>query len=61
MNKDQVKGAVKEVAGKVQGKLGDVTGNTTQKVKGLVNEAAGKAQKKVGDLKEAIADSSKKI
>ena len=45
MNKDQVKGTVKEVAGKVQSKLGDAVGNNEQKAKGLVNEVAGKAQK----------------
>ena len=61
MNKDQVKGTVKEVAGKVQGKLGDVTGSTNQKAKGLVNEVVGKAQKKLGDAKEAMSDTRKKM
>ena len=60
MNKDQVKGAVKEAAGKVQGKLGDLVGSTEQSVKGRVNEVAGKAQKKVGDVKEAVSDARKK-
>jgi uncharacterized protein YjbJ (UPF0337 family) len=61
MNKDQVKGTVKEAAGKVQGKLGDMVGNNEQKAKGLVKEAAGKAQKRVGDAKEMVSDARKKI
>ena len=60
MNKDQVKGAVKEAAGKVQGKLGDLVGSDEQKAKGLVKEVAGKAQKKVGDVKEKISDAARK-
>jgi uncharacterized protein YjbJ (UPF0337 family) len=61
MNKDQVKGTVKEAAGKVQGKLGDMVGNDKQQAKGLVKEAAGKAQKKVGDAKEVMSDARKKM
>jgi uncharacterized protein YjbJ (UPF0337 family) len=61
MNKDQVKGTVKEAAGKVQGKLGDMVGNNEQKAKGLVKEAAGKAQKRVGDAKEMVSDARKKM
>jgi len=48
MNKDQVKGAVKEVAGKVQAKTGEIVGSTNQQVKGLVKETEGKMQKNVG-------------
>jgi uncharacterized protein YjbJ (UPF0337 family) len=61
MNKDQVKGTVKEVTGKVQSKLGDMVGNNEQKAKGLVKEVAGKAQKKVGDAKEMVTDARKKM
>jgi uncharacterized protein YjbJ (UPF0337 family) len=61
MNKDQVKGAVKQAAGKVQSKLGDVVGSTDQKSKGAVKEVAGKAQKKMGDAKEVMSDARKKM
>ena len=60
MNKDQVKGTIKEVAGKVQEKTGAVVGSAEQRAKGLVKEAEGKAQKKVGDAKEVIKDSAHK-
>jgi len=61
MNKDQVKGTVKEAAGKVQGKLGDLVGSNDQKAKGLVKEVVGKAQKKFGDAKENLSDARKKM
>ena len=54
MNKDQVKGAVKEVAGKIQKKAGEATGNIDQQSKGLLREAEGKVQKTMGDVKEII-------
>jgi uncharacterized protein YjbJ (UPF0337 family) len=52
MNKHQVKGAAREVAGKVQKKVGKATSNGTQALKGSVREAAGKAQKAYGNAKE---------
>ncbi len=60
MNKDQVKGAVKEAAGKVQEKTGAIIGSTEQRAKGLVKEAEGKTQKKVGDAEEAVKDTARK-
>ena len=60
MNKDQVKGAVKEAAGKVQAEVGKVTGNATQQVKGAVREAEGRAQKMVGDVKAIVKDAHRK-
>lgn len=59
MNKDQVKGAVKDAAGKVQQKAGDLVGNHKQEAKGLAKQAEGKTQKAVGNAKEAIKDAHK--
>lgn len=53
MNTDQVKGVVKDVAGKVQEKAGEITGSKTQQAKGLEKQVEGKAQKAVGDVKNA--------
>ena len=53
MNKDQVKGAIKEAAGKVQTKAGEATGSNKQQVKGMAKQAEGKAQKAVGNVKDA--------
>jgi uncharacterized protein YjbJ (UPF0337 family) len=59
MNKDQVKGAVKDVAGKVQEKSGKLVGSKEQQVKGLSKQISGKVQKGVGDAKQSIKDFNK--
>jgi uncharacterized protein YjbJ (UPF0337 family) len=51
MNKDQVKGAAKEAAGKLQKKAGMATANGTQALKGAARELSGKAQKAYGNAK----------
>lgn len=53
MNTDQVKGAVKDTAGKIQQKVGEVAGSKSQQAKGLEKQVDGKAQKAVGDIKNA--------
>ncbi len=57
MNKDQVKGTIKEAAGKVQEKTGEVVGSKTQQAKGMAKEVEGKAQKAAGDVKNAVKKS----
>ena len=54
MNKDQVKGAMKDIAGKAQEKAGELTGSDKQQLKGLKNQVEGKVQKGVGDVKDAF-------
>jgi uncharacterized protein YjbJ (UPF0337 family) len=60
MNKNQVKGAAKDVAGKVQEEAGKLVGSKQQQVKGLSKQISGKAQKGVGDLEQAADDLAKK-
>ncbi|MDB5901981.1 MAG: CsbD-like protein [Betaproteobacteria bacterium] len=59
MNKDEVKGTVKDVAGKAQQKVGELTGSEEQQIKGLKNQAEGKIQKGVGHVKDALDDAKK--
>jgi len=59
MNKDQVKGAAKDVAGKVQEEVGKLVGSKEQQVKGLSKQVSGKVQKGVGDVKQAVEDFNK--
>lgn len=59
MNTDQIKGAVKDVAGKVQQKAGELVNSPEQQAKGIAKQVEGQAQKKVGDVKEAVKDASK--
>ncbi|MEO7159308.1 MAG: CsbD family protein [Polaromonas sp.] len=61
MNTDQVKGAVKEAAGKVQSKTGEVIGSPEQEAKGLVKQVEGKAQKNLGNAKEVLKDAVDKL
>ncbi|HUQ29712.1 MAG TPA: CsbD family protein [Usitatibacter sp.] len=52
MNRDQAKGTMKDVAGKIQRKTGELTGNGTQQLKGAAKQVVGKVQKTVGDVRE---------
>jgi uncharacterized protein YjbJ (UPF0337 family) len=54
MNKDQAKGHLKDIAGKMREKMGSLTGNRSEQAKGLGNQAEGKVQKGVGDLKNIV-------
>jgi uncharacterized protein YjbJ (UPF0337 family) len=56
MNKDHIKGAAKDVGGKIQREVGEFTGDKSQQAKGLANQAEGKVQKKVGDVKDVADD-----
>ena len=59
MNKDQVKGTAKDIAGKVQEEAGRAVGSKEHEAKGLGKQVSGKAQKKYGDAKEAAKDATK--
>jgi len=60
MNKDQVKGVSKDIAGKVQESAGKIMGSKTQQAKGLGKQLEGKSEKALGDARETIKDSAKK-
>ena len=59
MNKDQVKGGAKDVAGKVQEQAGKLVGSKEQQIKGLSKQISGKVQKGAGDVKQSIEDFNK--
>ena len=59
-NKDQVKGELKDLGGKIQEEAGKLVGSKEQQGKGLQKQAEGKLQKGVGDLKETVTDAVKK-
>jgi uncharacterized protein YjbJ (UPF0337 family) len=54
MNKEQIKGTVKDVAGKIEEKVGQLTGNKQQEARGDAKQVAGKTEKLVGDAKQAV-------
>ena len=53
---NRVKGAGKELEGKVRGALGDLTDNESEQVKGKAQELKGKAQQKLGEAQDRLAD-----
>ena len=60
MNRDQIKGTAKDVAGKVQRKAGEITGNTSQQIKGAAKQVEGKVQKGAGDIEQSVDESNRR-
>lgn len=60
MNKDQIKGALKDAVGKVQETAGKVVGSPAQELKGIRKQVEGKTQQALGDIKEVVKDASHK-
>jgi uncharacterized protein YjbJ (UPF0337 family) len=58
VNKNQVDGAVKEVAGKVQKEVGKLVGSNQQQAQGVSKQISGKAEKAYGEAKEAVKDAT---
>ena len=54
MNKNQAQGTVKNIAGKVQEKVGKLVGNKEQQAKGIQKQMSGKAEERLGDAKEVV-------
>jgi uncharacterized protein YjbJ (UPF0337 family) len=59
MNKDTIKGSMKETAGKVQKEFGKAVDSPKHQVEGGMKEAEGKTQKTVGHLKDAAKSATK--
>ncbi|MCX7173365.1 MAG: CsbD family protein [Proteobacteria bacterium] len=59
MNKDQIKGAAKDIGGKIQEEAGKLVGSKEQQAKGLMHQVEGKVQQHVGNLKEAVKDAGR--
>lgn len=53
MNKDQVKGAVDDAAGRIKRQAGEWTGNPNAQVEGAGQQVKGKAEKAWGNIKDA--------
>ncbi len=58
MNKDQIKGRIKEAKGTVKETAGKATGKVILEQKGKLQKAAGKAQAGFGDIKNDIRKES---
>ena len=56
MNKDQIKGGIKQVKGQVKETTGKVFGDKELENKGKIDNAMGKIQKGFGDAKADLKD-----
>jgi uncharacterized protein YjbJ (UPF0337 family) len=54
MNRNQIKGAAKNIAGKAQQKVGELTGDRAQQVKGIAKQVEGKVQRGAGNVERAL-------
>jgi len=56
MDKDRMAGSAKDFAGKVEGAVGDIAGDTKTQASGRASEAAGTVQNLYGQAKDAARD-----
>jgi uncharacterized protein YjbJ (UPF0337 family) len=61
MDKDRVKGAINDAAGRAKRQVGEWTGNTNAQVEGAAQQVKGKAQKAWGTVKDAARDASQNV
>lgn len=54
MDKDQVKGKAKDIAGAVERKVGAITGDKETEAKGALKQGEGKLQNAWGTVKDAV-------
>ncbi len=54
MNRDEVKGKAKDVAGRVERQVGEWTGDEKAQVKGAAKQVEGKVQNAWGKAKDAV-------
>lgn len=54
MNKDQVSGRIDEIKGAVKEVAGNITGNTSLEMEGIVQKNVGKVQADLGDIKSDV-------
>ena len=54
MNKDEVNGKIKNIAGRAERKLGKATGNIKTEARGVARQAEGKVQEIFGKAKATL-------
>jgi len=61
MNRDQVKGGLKDTAGRIQRKFGQLFGSSRQEASGVETQVEGKTQKGVGDARDALGKAKENV
>ncbi|OWW18291.1 CsbD family protein [Noviherbaspirillum denitrificans] len=54
MNRDQIRGGIKDAAGRIQRKFGQLIGSNQQEAKGVATQAEGKFQRTVGNASDTV-------
>ena len=58
---NRITGAAKDIGGKVQGAVGDLTGSRRDSVEGRAREAAGQAENLYGQAKDTVRDAAEQV
>ena len=58
MDENRFEGAARKVGGKVEGAIGDLTGDPKMQADGAVDRLAGSAQRGYGQAKDAVRDAA---
>ena len=58
---DRITGAAKELGGKVQGTVGDLTGSRRDSAEGRAREAAGQTENLYGQAKDTVRDAAEHV
>lgn len=61
VDKDRVKGAIDDAAGRAKRQVGEWTGDTETQVEGTMQQIKGKAEKAWGNVKDAARDAQNKV
>lgn len=61
MNKDNLKGAMDDAAGRAKRQVGEWTGDTNAQVDGAAQQVKGKAEKAWGNVKDAARDANDRM
>jgi uncharacterized protein YjbJ (UPF0337 family) len=59
MDKDRVKGAIDDAAGRVKRQVGEWTGDTKAQVEGAAQQVKGKAEKAWGNIKDSAREAER--
>lgn len=58
MDENRVEGMARSVGGKIEGAVGNMTGDRKMQADGMVDRAAGKAQRVYGNAKDTVKDAA---
>lgn len=61
MDQNRFEGAARKVGGKIEGAVGDLTGDTKTQAEGAADRLTGSAQRGYGQAKDAVRDAAARV